>query len=260
MTCEWKGKLEQYVDAELPKAELANVEAHLRTCQSCAADAVTHTRLKRLTRLAGANAYVPTLEFRSKVATQIRSKQRQRWVWWPQLAVAAACIILIAGAAAIWSQRTAARQRTIAELADVHLATLASTNPVDVISTDRHTVKPWFAGKLPFTFNVPELQNTRFKLVGGRVSYIEHAPAAQLFLDVGRHHVSVFVAQDRQPFSRLNSGVSVTRDGFNVDTWRTGDLRFAAISDAEAGALVELANLFKAAAQQQTSTPQGEPH
>ena len=61
-----------------------------------------------------------------------------------------------------------AREQALAELVDLHVATLASANPVDVISTDRHTVKPWFQGKLPFTFNLPELQNSSFKLVGGR--------------------------------------------------------------------------------------------
>lgn len=254
MICEWQKRLEEYVDAELPKTELARVEEHLRTCQSCAAAALTHTRFKRLTRLAGANAYVPSTEFRNKIAAQIRGKRRERWVWWPQLAAAAVCFVLVVGAVALWSQRAAARQHTVAELADVHLATLASANPVDVVSTDRHTVKPWFAGKLPFTFNVPELQNTRFKLVGGRVSYIQQNTAAQLFLDVGRHHISMFIVQDREPFSRLTSGVSTTRDGFHVNTWRERDLRFVAISDAETGALVELANLFKAADEQQSTT------
>jgi len=256
MSCEWQSKLDQYVDAELPTAEFASVEAHLRTCQSCAADAVTQARMKRLTRLAAANAYVPTEEFRSKLTAQIRAKRREAWALWPRLAVAAICMVLIVGAVAIWSQR-ATRRSAIAELADVHLATLASANPVDVASTDRHTVKPWFAGKLPFTFNLPELQNTRFKLVGGRVAYIEQTPAAHLFLDVGQHHISVFVVRDREQLTPLGSGLA-TKDGFNIERWSEGDLRFVAVSDAEPGALVELANLFNAATKPQTSTPQGE--
>jgi anti-sigma factor RsiW len=258
MSCEWQEKLEQYVDAELPSAELASVEAHLRACQSCAADALTQTRLKRLTRVSAANAYIPTVEFRQKVAAHIAGKKKAQLAWWPKLAIAAVCIALVFGAATMWSQHTA-HQREMAELADVYLATLTSANPVDVVSTDRHTVKPWFAGKLPFTFNIPELQNTRFKLVGARVSYIEQTPAAQLFVDVGHHHVSVFVVQDRGPLSRLASGISTTKGGFNLDSWTENGLRFTAISDAESGALAELANLFKAAGNQQTSTPQGEP-
>ena len=259
MSCEWQEKLDRYVDAELPAAELASVETHLRSCQSCSADALSRMRIKRLTRLAAANAYLPTPEFRSKLTAKIQGKRREAWAWWPQLAVAAVCILLIVGAAGIWSQRSAG-QRGVAELADAHLSTLASANPVDVVSTDRHTVKPWFAGKLPFTFNLPELQNSRFKLVGGRVTYIEQVPAAQLFLDAGRHHVSVFIVQDREPFTRIGSGISTTKDGFNVDSWRERNLRFVAISDAEPGALVELANLFKAAAEQPASSPQREPH
>ena len=64
----------------------------------------------------------------------------------------------------------------MSELVDLHVATLASSNPIDVVSSDRHTVKPWFEGKIPFTFNLPELQNSPFTLVGGRVSYLNQSP------------------------------------------------------------------------------------
>ncbi len=60
------------------------------------------------------------------------------------------------------------------------MATLASSSPVDVISTDRHTVKPWFQGKIPFAFNLPELQNSEFSLLGGRMTYLEQTPASRL--------------------------------------------------------------------------------
>ena len=73
----------------------------------------------------------------------------------------------------------------MSELADLHVATLASSNPVDVVSTDRHTVKPWFAGKIPFTFNLPELQDSPFVLVGGRVSYLTNRRGRSLFFVSG---------------------------------------------------------------------------
>lgn len=66
----------------------------------------------------------------------------------------------------------------LSEVADLHIATLASANPIDVVSTDRHTVKPWFAGKIPFTFNLPELQNSPFTLLGAKVSYLNQSPGA----------------------------------------------------------------------------------
>ena len=77
------------------------------------------------------------------------------------------------------------------------MATLASANPVDVISTDRHTVKPWFEGKIPFTFNLPELEGSPFALVGGRVSYLNQSPGAELIFRVRQHQISVFIFQER---------------------------------------------------------------
>ena len=69
-------------------------------------------------------------------------------------------------------RESARRQRVFSELADLHVSALASATPVDVISTDRHTVKPWFQGRIPFSFNLPELQGSEFTLIGGRVTYL----------------------------------------------------------------------------------------
>jgi anti-sigma factor RsiW len=77
------------------------------------------------------------------------------------------------------------------------VATIASANPVDVVSTDRHTVKPWFAGKIPFTFNLPDLQGSAFTLVGGRVSYLRQSPGAELIFKIRQHQVSVFIFQEK---------------------------------------------------------------
>ena len=85
----------------------------------------------------------------------------------------------------------------VSELADLHVATLASANPVDVVSTDRHTVKPWFAGRIPFTFNLPELQDSPFTLVGGKVSYLNQSPGAELIYRVRQHQISVFIFQEK---------------------------------------------------------------
>jgi len=75
------------------------------------------------------------------------------------------------------------RDHVFSEIADLHVSTLASSSPVDVISTDRHTVKPWFQGKIPFAFNLPELQNSEFTLIGGRMTYLDQTPGAHLIYD-----------------------------------------------------------------------------
>ena len=143
----------------------------------------------------------------------------------PGWLVAAALVLIVASV--LW-MRHSAREQALAELLDLHVATMASANPVDVISTDRHTVKPWFQGKLPFTFNLPELQNSPFKLVGGRVMYFKHTQAPSFSSNLRNHQMSVFVLQDQAGMIPLASGITATREmAFNskpgakadYDTW-----------------------------------------
>jgi anti-sigma factor RsiW len=122
---------------------------------------------------------------------------------------------------------------------------------VDVISTDRHTVKPWFQGKIPFAFNLPELQNSEFTLLGGRMTYLDQTPGAHLIYDVGKHHISVFVFQERSfklPASLSENSNSPRNLPFNMETWSQGGLRYFVIGDASAADIDSLAKLFKAAA------------
>lgn len=249
MTCDmWQAKLEPYVDSELSEDELENLEAHLRTCASCAADALGRLQMKRMTQAAGAR-YSPAPEFRLRIEKTIKARRKPLWGfgWMPQLAAALATLVLLVGTAGLWL-RHSQREQALTQLADLHVTTLASSNPVDVVSTDRHTVKPWFAGKLPFTFNLPELQNSPFKLVGGRVAYFDHNPGAQLLFDVRKHQLSVFIFQDKgtTPFS---AGHTTTRKlAFNMETWTEDGLRYVIISDASRADVHDLVELLRQAA------------
>src|SRR5207244_13446718 len=108
------------------------------------------------------------------------------------------------------------RDQVFSEIADLHVSTLASSSPVNVISTDRHTVKPWFQGKIAFVFNLPELQNSEFSLLGGRMTYLEQTPGAHLIYDARKHHISVFVFQERSLPARLtDSSVKPAKLSFN---------------------------------------------
>jgi anti-sigma factor RsiW len=109
-------------------------------------------------------------------------------------------------------------------------------------------VKPWFQGKIPFAFNLPELQNSEFSLVGGRMTYIDQAPGAHLIYDVRKHHISVLVFQERSlPASLGKNSVSPKKLPFNMETWSQGGLRYFVVGDASAADIDSLARLFKAA-------------
>jgi anti-sigma factor RsiW len=140
-------------------------------------------------------------------------------------------------------------QQLLTELADLHVTDLASSTPVEVASSDRHTVKPWFQGKLPFTFDLPELQGTGYTLLGGRVAYLEHEPGAHLLYDVGPHHISVFIFRNRPEIERpLPARDSTTRVlSFKVESWRSDGLRYFVFGDASPEAIQGLCRLLKQA-------------
>ena len=167
MACEpWQSQLDAYLDGELPSESMRALDAHLRTCPACTADALARVQLKRAIKTAGTR-FTPSVEFRDQIQKKIAAKRPRMWSFgW---AVAAALVILLmAGSLVRYFEKQNLRQQHLySELADLHVSTLASANPVDVVSSDRHTVKPWFQGKIPFTFNLPELQNTDFILLGG---------------------------------------------------------------------------------------------
>jgi anti-sigma factor RsiW len=136
----------------------------------------------------------------------------------------------------------------LAEVVDLHVSALASTTPVDVVSSDRHTVKPWFQGRLPFTFNLPELQNSEFRLLGGRMAYIEHSPAAQLLFGVRKHEISVFILQDSERLGKLlGKEKAARRLDFNLETWPQDGLRYIAVSDSNSADLEALSSLLRGA-------------
>jgi len=135
-----------------------------------------------------------------------------------------------------------------AEAADLHVSALASANPVDVVSTDRHTVKPWFEGKLPFTFDLPDLQNSEFHLIGGRMAYIGQSPAAQLLFGIRKHEISVFIVQDREGFAGLGAGVNRSQNfNFNLETWSNRGLRYILVGDTSPADVDSLAKLLSSA-------------
>ena len=245
MVCEsWKAKLDTYVDGELPEQEMRAFDAHVRSCPTCSPDALARVQMKRTIQVAG-KRFTPTAEFRTRIQKSIASKQQRRFRLGWMLAAAAAVILVVGTLTSAYLGTRSGREQVFSEIADLHVAALASSSPVDVISTDRHTVKPWFQGKIPFAFNLPELQNSEFSLVGGRMTYLEQAPGAHLIYDVRKHHISVLIFQERSLPASLDKNPKKLQ--FNMETWSQGGLRYFAISDASAADIDRLAKLLKAA-------------
>jgi anti-sigma factor RsiW len=247
MVCEsWKAKLDTYLDGEVPEEEMRTFDAHVRTCPFCSGDALARVQMKRAIQAAG-RRYTPSAEFRKRMQQKIAANPRRSFGLAWTLAAAAAVILVVGTLTSDYLGTRSSGDRAFSEVADLHVAALASSSLVDVISTDRHTVKPWFQGKIPFAFNLPELQNTEFSLLGGRMTYLEQTPGAHLIYDVRKHHISVLVFQERSLPTRLGENPVSRKQPFNMETWTQGGLRYFVIGDASSADIDSLAKLFKAA-------------
>jgi len=224
-------QLTSFLDGELSSSEAREVQQHLADCHRCALRVLSATQLKAATARAGQRFAAPP-EALARLAAQLRPQAAKkaarvhsmRVVWWGALA---ACL-LIAVSLIGWRQTRQANALS-AELLDQHLATLSSGATPEVISTDRHTVKPWFQGKLPFSFNLPDPLPADTTLKGGDFTFLDGQPAALLLFTIHKHEVSVFLTQRAgSPIATAPSGV---RSGFAIHSAMTDDLRIVAVSD-----------------------------
>lgn len=234
-----RAALEAYLDGELATDKEQALKSHLRACPECAQEIAAMVSMRRAVKPA-ASRFTPSAEFRRKVQAQVAPRRSMRLAWlWP-VATAALTVMLLA---VVWTRQSTLRNQTFREVADLHVSDLASANPYDVVSSDRHTVKPWFQGRIPFSFNLPEFAGSEFNLLGGRLVYLHQQPAAQVIVGAGKHRISVVITQENGAVGSvlpLSHGVAV-RDSFNMETWEKNGLRFYVISDAEQGAVHRLA-------------------
>jgi len=239
--------LSAYLDGELPEEQATATREHIASCTRCATEIADLVLVQRALRPAR-GLFVPSAEFRRKIERQIEPRRRRRWgLRLVPATVLAAALLLVAISWVLYSHRA----DDFAEIADLHVNAMASANPVDVVSTDRHTVKPWFQGKIPFSFNLPELAGTEFDLVGGRLVYFHQRPGAQLVVALRQHKISVLIFQDAPEMSRafaLPAGV-VHRNAFSVESWQSQGLRFFVVGAADPASIDKLARSLKLANQ-----------
>ncbi|HET8890896.1 MAG TPA: anti-sigma factor [Candidatus Angelobacter sp.] len=236
-SCEWRNKIGMYVDGELEPAAEQAFAGHLQSCVECPAAVLEQQELKKAVRIAGKKFSAPP-ELHAAVFRQVRRREGVS-PWWRWGLAPVTLVLLAALTVALWPQKK--DDPTIAGLVDQHVNTLASVHPVDVISEDRHTVKPWFQGRLSFTFNLPEVANSPYTLVGGKMAYIQQNPGAELLYQVGQHKITVYIFKT-DGVEHKASGRPVT---FNVKSWREGNLQFYMVTDASDYEASRLVTMFQ---------------
>jgi anti-sigma factor RsiW len=233
-------RLNAYIDGELDPAHALEIEQRLAADPALAAEEARIAALRSAIRdrLPREQA---SPELRRRVAALARPQPMPGW----RALAASVAVAFIAGSAATWVALGPAGQRAAAPVAPVlvasHMRSLMASQPIDVASSDRHTVKPWFNGKLPESPRVVDLGSQGFPLVGGRIDVIDLVPAPTL---VYRHRLHV-ISLTALP-ARLGTTPPRAIDGYNIVNWTDGNLVYYAVSDLSAPELEDFGRAFRA--------------
>lgn len=166
-----------------------------------------------------------------------------QWSQWRGLGVGFASGVVLSIVVTLYHGINMQQERQADQVIDGHVRALMVAHLSDVVSTDQHTVKPWFNGKLDYSPPVQDFAGEGFKLVGGRLDYLDERPVAALVYQHKLHIINLFVWPVRD---KVSTGVgSVTRQGFNVTSWQLGGMQYWAVSDLNAVDLKRFAELLR---------------
>ena len=248
MTCdEATLLLHALIDGELDAGHAREVEAHVATCGTCTAELASQREMKRI--LADTDLrYAAPAALRARIDASLPQARRpNRRAVLRGFAMGSAVSALAATGVVAVVLRQDDQQRILSEVVSAHLRSLQAGHLTDVLSTDQHTVKPWFNGKLDVAPPVIDLTAQGFTLVGGRLDYIDARAIGAVVYRRRQHIVNLFVAQTASTEHRMPK--TQTMQGFNCRRWGDRGLNFWAVSDLGADELAEFSEKFESAAQ-----------
>ena len=250
MNCQQaKSLIDPYADGELEAAAILELEQHLQSCSACG---IAWRNLQSLKKTLKQDALYFTApeELRRRIISELPSPARavppwRAWNWnWLTTVMtgAAACLALVL---TVTLTRPSSEQPFAQEIVSSHVRSLMANHMLDVVSTDQHTVKPWFNGKLDFSPPVKNLVEQEFPLIGGRLDYIGGHSVAALIFQRHKHIINLFIWPAKENDSK--PAASAPLQGYHVIHWSDAGMTFWTVSDLNEKELMEFVRDFAAA-------------
>ena len=237
------------VDGELGLRDALRIEQHLQGCAACRAEYAQLVAVRAAVKEHATYFAAPhDLARRIGRALPAAPVPRARRTWdWTNAGALLAAMVAVAWSLGLYLTLPTGADRLADEVVADHVRSMMSDHATDVASTDQHTVKPWFNGKLDFSPPVNDLTSEGFPLVGGRLDYLDHRPVAALVYRHNQHVINLFVAP--VPAGKNVDPQQLTRQGYHLIHWVQGGMDFWAVSDVETVQLDKFKNLITARAQ-----------
>lgn len=255
MTCELtKRFVPGYLDGELELVRTIEMDKHLQTCGGCARELEIQDALRAAVK-SGSLMYATPRRLRERIQSSLRASSAKKVPvigrargQWRFFQWAAAFAVLAVCAVTAWHSLGGVRGTSNDQLiaADVfasHVRSLEANHLTDVVSTDQHTVKPWFDGKLDFSPPVKDLASEGFPLMGGRLDYLEGREVAALIYQRREHLINVFVWPN--PTGSNPTQAIESRQGYNIMRWSHGGFQCWAVSDVAPSDLAGFVRLLE---------------
>ncbi|MBV8650697.1 MAG: anti-sigma factor [Alphaproteobacteria bacterium] len=261
-----------YLDGELEPERTAELTAHLQDCADCARALEEMSHLSQAVARSAPRYKAPeTLRARiadalaaeiASESTPLRSSQPISTQSaaaqpiplrsalgtgrWRPLALAASFALAIVMSSGVTAYLTvpSAENQLVQDLVDGHIRSLMASHLTDVVSSDQHTVKPWFHGRIDLAPPVDDLAADGYRLVGGRIDYIDQRPVAALVYEHGKHPINLFVLPAST--AKLGRSEDFAEHGYNVVHWTHGDMALWAVSDLNLTDLKDFKRLYEA--------------
>ena len=237
------------IDGELDAGHARELETHIAGCAGCAARLREVHELRRMMTPAGLRYKAPANlrnRIEGKLPAPVVAVSRRSVI--KGFAVGATASALAASGLLVMVMRTDDRKRILGEVVSAHLRSLQAQHLIDVQSSDQHTVKPWFNGRLDVAPPVADLTALGFTLLGGRLDYVDAKPVAAIVYRRRVHIINLFCAP--APGSAHRAATMESLHGFNVRRWSENGINLWAVSDINADELMEFGEKFEAALKQ----------